>query len=124
MIKKSLIVLVAIIAVAGLVFAASGDKGKSDTTNSNNLEKQQNINDTSNLKSSNTSTTTEISASKAQEMAQKYILEPGAKAGTPKLTNINGNKVYVIPVIYNGQTSGEIWIDAQTGGNVGGAGGP
>ncbi len=65
----------------------------------------------------------EISMTKAKSIAQKYIEQPGATAGTPKLQKINGKQVYVVPVIYNGQRAGEIWIDAQTGKNIGGAGG-
>ena len=120
MIKKSIIAIVAVIAAAGLVFAVYGDIGKSDTTNSNDLQKQQN-ND--NLSNSNQGIKTEISASKAQEIAQKYIEEPGVKAGTPQLVNVNGKKVYVVPVIDNGAQVGEIEIGAQTGENLGGAGG-
>lgn len=120
MIKKSIIAIVAVIAATGLVFAVYGDIGKSDTTNSNDLQKQQN-ND--NLSNSNQGIKTEISASKAQEIAQKYIEEPGVKAGTPQLVNVNGKKVYAVPVIDNGAQVGEIEIDAQTGENLGGAGG-
>lgn len=122
MMKKSIIAILAIVAAVGLVFAAYGDTGKSDTTNSNELQKQQN-NDNPSNSNTNISTTTEISASKAQEIAQKYIEEPNAKAGTPKLTTFDGKKIYVVPIIDNGETVGEIEIDAQTGANLGGAGG-
>jgi len=65
-----------------------------------------------------------ISASEAKSIVQNnYIEQDGAKAGTPKLTTMNGEKVYVVPIIYNGKQAGEIWIDAQTGKNIGGAGG-
>jgi len=64
-----------------------------------------------------------ISASQAKSIAQKSIGHPGATTGTPKLTTMDGKKVYVVPVIDNGKTAGEIWIDAQTGENIGGAGG-
>jgi hypothetical protein len=36
---------------------------------------------------------------------------------------MNGTKVYIVPVIYGGKQAGEIWINAQTGKNIGGAGG-
>jgi uncharacterized membrane protein YkoI len=120
MIKKSIIAMLAIIAAVGIVFAAyGGAENGNSTSNSGNLEKQQNNNDNSN---SNTETTG-ISASKAQEIAQKYIEEPGAKAGTPKLSNSSSKKVYIVPVMLNGEQVGEIEIDAQTGENLGGAGG-
>lgn len=123
MIKKSIIVILAIVAAVGIVFAAYGGDGNDNSTNNSvDQQKQQNnqINNSSNL---NTSTTTVISALKAQEIAQKYIEEPGAKAGTPKMINVNGKKVYNVPVMLNGEQVGEIELDAQTGKNLGGAGG-
>lgn len=122
MIKKSIIVMVAIIATVGIVFAAYSGAGYGGSTNSNDLEKQSNSNTNASTATS-VATSTKISATKAQEIAQKYIDEPGAKAGTPKLTKIDGKEVYVVPVIDNGQQVGEIEIDAQTGENLGGAGG-
>lgn len=65
-----------------------------------------------------------ISSSEAKSIVQnKYIEQAGATAGTPTLKTINGEKVYIVPVIYKGKQAGEIWIDAQTGKNIGGAGG-
>ena len=123
MIKKSIIAIVAIIAAAGLVFAAYGGNGDDKSTSTSDLEKQQNNNADNVKNTSNTSTSSAISAAKAQEIAQKYIEEPGAKAGTPKLTSISGNNVYTVPVMLNGEQVGEIEIDAHTGENLGGAGG-
>jgi len=65
----------------------------------------------------------EISITKAKSIAQNYIEQPGATAGTPKLQTMNGTKVYIVPVIYKSEQAGEIWIDAKTGKNIGGAGG-
>jgi uncharacterized membrane protein YkoI len=125
MIKKSVIAIVAIIAVAGLVFAAYGGTGNDKSTNnSSNLEQQQTNQTGSNDTNSKTTAKTKISATEAQQIAQKYIKEPGAKAGTPKLGKIKGNEVYMVPIVENGQTVGEIDIDAYTGKNMGGAGGP
>ncbi len=73
--------------------------------------------------SGNGGSNVKITSSQAKSIAQKSIEQPGATAGTPKLTTMNGTKVYVVPVIYNGKTAGEIWIDAKTGENIGGAGG-
>ncbi|WP_414470110.1 PepSY domain-containing protein [Methanobacterium sp. ACI-7] len=64
-----------------------------------------------------------ISPAQAKSIAQKSIAQEGATTGTPELITMNGKKVYVVPVIDNGKRSGEIWIDAQTGENIGGAGG-
>lgn len=65
----------------------------------------------------------EISSSEAKSIAQDFIAEPGAVAGTPKLVKMNDTLTYVVPVIMNGETVGEIYIDPETGKNVGGAGG-
>ena len=65
-----------------------------------------------------------ITPSQAKSIVQNnYIQQEGATAGTPKLTTMNGKKAYIVPVIMNGNQVGEIWIDAQTGENIGGAGG-
>ena len=64
-----------------------------------------------------------ISTTEAKSLAKTHIGLADATAGTPILKLINGKKVYVVPVIYNGKQAGEIWIDAQTGKCIGGAGG-
>ncbi|MGB9978721.1 PepSY domain-containing protein [Methanobacterium sp.] len=93
--------------------------GSQTQTQSGTTSGSQGVNSNSNGGSS-----VKISTSEAKSIVQnKYIEQEGAKAGTPKLTTMNGKKVYVVPVIYNGEQSGEIWIDAQTGDNIGGAGG-
>ncbi|MGZ7066750.1 MAG: PepSY domain-containing protein, partial [Methanobacterium sp.] len=93
------------------------------TYNASNEPKQQTNQSGSNDTNLKTTQKTVISATEAQQIAQNYIKAPGAKVGTPKLVPMNGNEVYVVPVIDNGQTVGEIDIEAQTGKNVGGAGG-
>ena len=128
MIKKSVIAIVAIIAAFCVVFAVFGVTGNNEdnksTNNSSDVPKQQ-INQTgSNDTNPETTQKTIISATEAQGIAQNYIKAPGAKTGTPKLVTINSNEVYIVPVLDNGQKVGEIDIDAQTGKNVGGAGGP
>jgi len=124
MIKKSIIAIVVIIAAVGLVLAASGStEENSSTKDSDNIE-QQNIEQQNEItESSSENMKTAISARKAQEIAQKYIEEPGAKAGTPKLSSVDNRAVYIVPVILNGEQVGEIEIDAETGENLGGAGG-
>ena len=127
MIKKSIIAMVIIIAGIGLVFAAYGGTGNNNpTTSSSNQEKQQTSGGDLTSKS-NTATENEnsniISASEAKEIAQKYIEVSTATSGTPKLIKSGETMIYVVPVIDNGQVVGEIEINAQTGENVGGAGG-
>lgn len=123
MFNKSMIAIVAVVTIMVIGIAAYGSAGK---LNSTNQTKEQNLSDNiNNSVPTNTPATEQsiISASEAQSIAQKYIEEPGAKAGTPNLMEENGQKIYIIPVILNGQTVGEIHIDALTGNNVGGAGG-
>ncbi|MDI9618602.1 PepSY domain-containing protein [Methanothermobacter sp.] len=64
-----------------------------------------------------------ISSSEARNIAQKYIKQEGATAGTPRLVKLNGKMVYIVPVEMNGKAIGEIYIDPITGENLGGAGG-
>jgi len=123
MIKKSIVAIVVIVAAAALVFGASNHMNNST---SNSDQEQQNLSadsGTSDSSGSNTTNETKISSAEAQEIAQKYIEQPGASAGTPKLIKSNGQYIYSVPVIDNGTTVGEIDINALTGKNVGGAGG-
>ncbi len=99
-----------------------------NSTNGNNTSSVGNIivntNSTNNTNNStqNTSSTL-ISPAEAQRIANTYIQVSDATAGTPKLVNQSGKLVYIVPVITNGTNVGEIDIDAQTGKNLGGAGG-
>jgi uncharacterized membrane protein YkoI len=129
MIKKlvGLVVIIAILAIGVVAFGSSNTKNPNSTsaikqpsvvaiTNSsqaNNINKP-----TMTQKSQN-----KVSPAEAQKIANRYILEPGAVAGTPKLIKQNTQMVYLVPVIMNGKQVGEIYIDAQTGKNLGGAGG-
>lgn len=65
----------------------------------------------------------QISSSKAKNIAEKYIEQEGATAGTPELKTVDGKKIYVVPIEMNGSSVGEIYIDPTTGENLGGAGG-
>ena len=125
MIKKLIVVMVVVIAVLGLAFATlgnSGDKNISNnsTNNSNGPVKQETIpiNNTT-----QGTTYTIISSQEAQKIASKYIQVSEATTGTPKLMELNGEKVFIVPVVIKGTIVGEIDIDAKTGKNVGGAGG-
>lgn len=64
-----------------------------------------------------------ISPADAKNIAQSFIEEPGATAGEPKLVIIDGKATYIVPVVLYGNIVGEIYIDAQTGENLGGTGG-
>lgn len=121
MIKKSIIAIVVIVAAAALVFAA-GSADQNNSAGNSDQETQQNSADNGST-SNNTDDQTTISAAKAKTIAEKYIEEPGASAGTPTLSKQDGKLVYTVPVILNGENVGEIDIDAQTGKNLGGAGG-
>ena len=64
-----------------------------------------------------------ISPSAAKILAKKYIEQPGAVPGNPKLVRQDGKKVYIVPVIDKKKNVGEIYLDAYSGKNLGGAGG-
>lgn len=121
MIKKSIIAIVVIVAAAALVFAA-GSADQNNSASNSNQETQQNSADNGST-SDKTNDQTTISAAKAKSIAEKYIEEPGASAGTPTLSKQDGKLVYTVPIKLNGENVGEIDIDAQTGKNLGGAGG-
>ena len=129
MIKKSMIAVLAMIALVALVFAASGSldnnnkDNKSPNDSSSNQEKQQDSSTNIETQHNTTIKPAEISSEEAQQIAQKFIEQPGATAGTPQLTEMDGKSVYVVPVMIDGKSVGEIDIDAQTGENLGGAGG-
>ncbi|PKL67211.1 MAG: peptidase propeptide domain-containing protein [Methanobacteriales archaeon HGW-Methanobacteriales-1] len=73
--------------------------------------------------SSSGGSSVKVSSSEAKKIAEGYIQQEGAVAGTPVIKTIGGKKVYVVPVQMNGENVGEIYIDPSTGKNVGGAGG-
>jgi uncharacterized membrane protein YkoI len=64
-----------------------------------------------------------VSSSEAKKIAEGYIQQDGAVAGTPVIKTMGGKKVYVVPVKMNGENVGAIYIDANTGENLGGEGG-
>lgn len=121
MIKKSTAALMALIVLMVIV---SGCTTNTNTTQNNtqNLSNQSNNNSNNNTNNT-TNSTNLISPEKAKSIAQQYVKEPGVTTGTPVLQTFNGKKVYVVPLVQNGQNVGEIEIDAVTGENLGGAGG-
>lgn len=151
MIRKSVIVVITLVALISLGFAAYVNANSDNHDNNslfnqtpgNNISNNSTVNNTSDngsynntnsnsnnsndgtvtTSTSNTSGDDLISAADAQTRAGKYILEPGAQAGTPTLKELNGEQIYVVPVILNGEKVGTIDIDANTGANVGGEGG-
>jgi uncharacterized membrane protein YkoI len=124
MIKKSIPVLLVVVAVLGVALVAYGFPNSKNTTISTNSNQPANVlvsNTTNNTTAKNADNV--ISSEEAKKIASNYIEQSGATAGTPQLVNQDGKKVYVVPVIYNGTNAGEIDIDALTGQNLGGAGG-
>nr|WP_319374398.1 PepSY domain-containing protein [uncultured Methanobacterium sp.] len=120
MIKKSTVALLALIIL--MVFV-SGCTTNTNTTQNNTQNMSNQSNNNSNNTNNTTNSTNLITPEKAKSIAQQYVKEPGVTTGTPVLQTFNGKKVYVIPLVQNGQNVGEIEIDAVTGENLGGAGG-
>jgi flagellar basal body-associated protein FliL len=132
MIKKIVLTVVVIVAILGIAFATySNSNSKNPTTNNTTNTTTGTINaSVSNTTPTTTQTATtsnntqsNISPAEAQKIAAKYIEQAGATPGTPDLVSQDGKKVYIVPVILNNTTVGEIDIDAKTGKNLGGAGG-
>jgi uncharacterized membrane protein YkoI len=125
MIKKTIITVVVIVAILGIAFAAYGNNNSKNSTNTTNSTSSGKVivtvnNTTSN---NNNNSQTNISPAEAQKIAKTFIQVSGATAGTPKLVNQDGTLMYIVPVINNNTSVGEIDIDANTGKNLGGAGG-
>jgi uncharacterized membrane protein YkoI len=120
--KPTIAILVLVIVVvigAGIYAVSTQTQSNSQSSNNDNTP-----DDTSQVNTSqNDSGEKMISAEEAQEIAKEYIEEPNATAGTPRLVEEDGTKIYIVPVVMNGSTVGQIEIDAYTGKNVGGAGG-
>ena len=129
MIKKIILALLVLVAVSGFVYATYVNTGNgNNTTNitTQGTQQTQINNTTQNLNSDKTTqTTTKVAISSAQAMkiANSYIQVSNATAGTPSLVKQDNKLVYIVPVIDSGFNVGEIDIDAQTGANLGGAGG-
>nr|WP_245526729.1 PepSY domain-containing protein [Methanothermus fervidus] len=139
--KKSIALAILVIGMIGVVIAGYNIlhhvfQGVGNPTKNfgENINKPKNINEGS--KNKNVMSTeegnnpkkgdkesTEIGHENAKNIASKYIEEPGASPGSPKIVYIDGKPVYVVPVIKNGKQVGEIYIDVKTGKNLGGAGG-
>lgn len=98
-----------------------------DTSSGNQKSSGSSVSSSSNSKSTSSGTSSsanvKISSTEAKSIASKYIIQQGASAGTPKLITSNGKQVYLVPIIMNGDRVGEIYIDPNTGENLGGAGG-
>ena len=132
MLKKAIISIVVVLAIIGIAFAAysnvNNNKTINNTTNnttnnsSSPVTPVKTVTNTSNNGNTN-NVETNITPAQAQNIADSYILVSNATAGTPKLVNQSGTLVYIVPVVIKGSNVGEIDIDAQTGKNLGGAGG-
>lgn len=126
MLNKPLIAvlaLVIVVIIAAGIYAGSNQIKPSSQANDNIITSTNDLQNSHNDSSVNNTGQSMISASDAQNIALKYIEEPNATAGTPRLVDEDGNKFYVVPVVMGGKTVGQIEIDAYTGANVGGAGG-
>ena len=128
--KKIIVALLVLAAVSGVVYATYGNTSSNNTTNNSTTQgtqqiQQVNNNTTQNINSNTTKTSTKpaISSAEAMKIANGYIQVSTATAGTPSLVKQDNRMVYIVPVIDNGTNVGEIDIDAQTGANLGGAGG-
>ena len=129
MLKKPTIAILALIIVvvigAGIYAGTAQIKPNNQSGIINNKVLTTTDNNSSQVNSSQSKSADDnmISASEAQNIAKNYIEEENATAGTPRLVEISGQMIYVVPVIMDGNTVGQIEIDAYTGKNVGGAGG-
>lgn len=126
------IVIIIIISIAGIYLTAQNtgptnisnvsSNAPQNASQQNNITMTNETNSTNSTNNTGNNTNTTVSAYQAQKIAQAYILESGAEAGTPTLnTWSDGRQVWNVPIInFNGQKEGvSIYIDAQTGARLG-----
>ena len=133
MFRRAIMVIIVLVALSGVMIAAFGfsDNNTSKTTNQQSVSNSTNLNTVSNSTTNNIMVTKKnkngvdnlLTPLEAKLISEKYILQSGVSAGNPELVTEDGKKVYVVPVLENKTTVGEIDIDAHTGKNLGGAGG-
>lgn len=125
--SKALIFILCIFVVGAIGAGYFLQGHKSQVAVAKNSMSQNNITKTEKIQNTTSKDTnankTHVSTEDAKNIASKYIEEPGASPGSPKIVYIDGKPVYVVPVIKNGKQVGEIYIDVKTGKNLGGAGG-
>ncbi len=105
--NKSLISFVAIIV---LIVGISGCVEDTQSSTNDNNQTMQNSSGNSNSSAADV----KITSQEAKNIAKKYINKTGATPGDP-LLKTDGDKVYIVPIVTNGNQAGEILIDAQTG---------
>ncbi len=99
------------------------DNQNNSQISDNSQQNQANSNSKKTSTKKYSSSKSDTKTSDSQSIAQRYIEEPGAVAGTPENYDIGGKNTDVVPVLQDGKRVGEIDIDPKTGKNVGGAGG-
>jgi hypothetical protein len=133
MFRRGIVAIIVLAALSGIMIAAFAF---SDNNNSKPII-QQSISNGSNVNPVSNSTINKVLVTKknsnmvnnlltpqeAKIISEKYINQTGVIPGTPKLINEGGKNVYIVPVLDNQTTVGEIHIDAHSGKNLGGAGG-
>lgn len=123
----AVLALVMVVVVGAGIYAGSNQvtpNSPADNTDIMNITSDNDaMQDDDNTNSQNDSGQTMITATEAQKIAETFIEEENASAGTPHLAEIEGQAIYIVPVIIDGSTVGQIEIDAYSGKNVGGAGG-
>lgn len=105
---------------------SSSQDAQSSSSSSDSIQGQSSGSSSSSGSSqSSGGSSVKISSSEAKSIVQKNYIDPesGAVVGTVTLKTVDGKKVYIVTVNKNGQTVGEIYIDPNTGKNLGGAGG-
>jgi uncharacterized protein HemX len=93
MIKKTITALLVVVAVLGVALVVYGFPNSKNTTESTSSNQSANVlvsNTTNNTTAQNADNV--ISSVEAQKIANTYIEQAGATAGTPQLVNQDGKK--------------------------------
>jgi uncharacterized membrane protein YkoI len=100
----------------------SADQGSSGSTSESGITGTQ-PSSVSSSKSGTGNVNVKVLPSEAKETVQKNVLVPGFSTGTPNLTTLDGKLVYLVPILNGTKQTGEMYVDAQTGDILEGAGG-
>jgi len=105
--------------------SSDGSSSSSDLASSGLVQSdsQSSSSGSTSSQSGSSGSSVKVTSAQAKIYAQTSIQESSASAGTPKLMTLDGKQVYNVPIIVDSKSVGYVFVDAQTGAIIEGAGG-
>ena len=105
--------------------SSDGSSSSSDLASSGLVQSdsQSSSSGSTSSQSGSSGSSVKVTSAQAKIYAQASIQESSASAGTPKLMTLDGKQVYNVPIIVDSKSVGYVFVDAQTGAIIEGAGG-